>query len=378
MKLLLYPHGGSGNHGCEAIVRSTVSLTGAHAVLASSAPEEDRLYGLDRCCWIVRDKEPIKRLSSSYASAFFRRHLLKDVEAFDKLAFKPVFRAADNCDIALSIGGDNYCYGEPRHLYLIDRELRRRGVKTVLWGCSLDPKTLYGEMIEDLKGFDQIVTRESLSYKALRAKGFSNVSLFPDPAFTLNRTKTILPDGFIEGNTVGINVSPLVLSRGSQDLIMSNYARLIETILNETDMAVTLVPHVVWPRNDDRDPLGVLFDRFNESGRISMVTDRPAEELKDILASCRFVVAARTHASIAAYSSMVPTLVIGYSVKAVGIAQDIMPQGKTFVLPCSSLTGNSSLSSSFFRLVSSEKEIRAHLRAFIPDYIARLSKLSLS
>ena len=26
MKLLLYPHGGSGNHGCEAIVRSTLKM----------------------------------------------------------------------------------------------------------------------------------------------------------------------------------------------------------------------------------------------------------------------------------------------------------------------------------------------------------------
>ena len=375
----MYPHGGCGNHGCEAIVRSTLCLTGAEAVLASGAPEEDRLYGLDQCCRIIRDKEPLKRFSAGFVRASLQYYLWKDQDAFDRLAFRPLFHAAENCDIALSIGGDNYCYGEPKYLYLINRELKKRGVKTILWGCSLDPDTLRGEMLDDLMGYDRIVTRESLSCKALRAKGLANVSLFPDPAFALNRKETVLPDGFVEGNTVGINVSPLVLSHEkSQDLVLSNYAHLIETILNETDMAVSLIPHVVRAQNDDRGPLGRLFSQFKESERLSLAADRSAEELKDLLARCRFVVAARTHASIAAYSSMVPTLVLGYSTKAWGIAQDIMPQGKTFIIPCTSLDSKASLSSSFLRLVSSEQEIRTHLRTFIPDYIARLNDLTLS
>ena len=32
---------------------------------------------------------------------------------------------------------------------------------------------------------------------------------------------------------------------------------------------------------------------------------------------------ARTHASIAAYSSMIPTIVLGYSIKSIGIADDL-------------------------------------------------------
>ena len=38
----LYAHGGSGNHGCEAIVRTTVKMLESQAVLATTAPEEDR------------------------------------------------------------------------------------------------------------------------------------------------------------------------------------------------------------------------------------------------------------------------------------------------------------------------------------------------
>lgn len=44
MKLVLYPHGGSGNHGCEAIVRSTCKITQADITLFSASPEEDKKW----------------------------------------------------------------------------------------------------------------------------------------------------------------------------------------------------------------------------------------------------------------------------------------------------------------------------------------------
>ena len=44
MKYLLFPHSGSGNHGCEAIVRTTQAmLEGESTCLFSDVPEEDRL-----------------------------------------------------------------------------------------------------------------------------------------------------------------------------------------------------------------------------------------------------------------------------------------------------------------------------------------------
>ena len=49
-------------------------------------------------------------------------------------------------------------------------------------------------------------------------------------------------------------------------------------------------------------------------------------EMKGFIARCRFFVGARTHATIAAYSSCVPTLVVGYSVKAGGLQRDLLGQ----------------------------------------------------
>ena len=44
----LYAHGGSGNHGCEAIVRTTAAMLGETPLLFSFRPEEDCKYGVDQ------------------------------------------------------------------------------------------------------------------------------------------------------------------------------------------------------------------------------------------------------------------------------------------------------------------------------------------
>ena len=50
MKLVLYPHGGSGNHGCEAIIRSSKRLVEAELSLYSNDIEQDKSYGHDSEC----------------------------------------------------------------------------------------------------------------------------------------------------------------------------------------------------------------------------------------------------------------------------------------------------------------------------------------
>ena len=65
MKLLLYPHGGSGNHGCEAIVRSTLKMIPT-ATLFSSNPDEDKRYGLDAICTLRAAQAPMSHLSLAY------------------------------------------------------------------------------------------------------------------------------------------------------------------------------------------------------------------------------------------------------------------------------------------------------------------------
>lgn len=371
MNLLLYPHGGSGNHGCEAIVRSTLKIIPAKATLFSSNPEEDKKYGLGAVCNIQSAQAPVSHCSLSYLKAFVCYHI-GDKEAFDRASFRPIFREANSDSYALSIGGDNYCYGIPTFICLVNKQLRKQGIKTILWGCSIEPETIKDNILEDLKGYTHIFARESITYEAIKENGIQQVSLFPDPAFILNRADLPLPGGFSEGNTVGINVSPMIIGHEkAEGITFLNYRQLIRYIIDTTDMQIALIPHVVWSNNDDRTPLQLLYNEFKETGRVALIEDHTAEELKGFIARCRFLVAARTHASIAAYSTQVPTLVLGYSVKARGIARDLFENEEHYVLPVQSLHAENDLVKEFQWLQAHEEEIRQHYRTVMPGYLSK-------
>lgn len=372
MKIILYPHGGSGNHGCEAIVRSTAKIINHLITLFSSRKDEDYKYDLDKVCKIESEQSPLSHFSIRYWKAFFQTKFKKDIDAYDRATFDSIFQEAKKCDYALSIGGDNYCYGIPHFIQIINQQLRKQGVKTILWGCSVEPDAMKGEMLEDLKGYTHIFARESITYQAMKEKGITQVSLYPDPAFQLNRIDLPLPNGFIEKNTIGINVSPMIIGyEKNQGMTLKNYITLIQDLIDHTDMQIALIPHVVWEHNDDRKPLMEIYHHFEGSNRIVWIEDHTAEELKGFISRCRFMIAARTHASIAAYSEQVPTLVVGYSVKARGIARDIFGDEKHYVIPVQSMQQDNDLLNAFLWIYNHEEEIKNHYQQMMPNYKAK-------
>lgn len=373
MKIILYPHGGSGNHGCEAIVRATKKITESiYATLFSSRPEEDCKYGINKICTIKKEHLSLSHFSFRYLKAFLKKYFLNTSDAFDHAVYHHLFQNAKTCDYALSIGGDNYCYGVPHFIMIVNKELRKQGIKTILWGCSVEPKAIQGAMLEDLKGYTHIFARESITFQAMKEKGIKQVSLYPDPAFQLNRIDLPLPEGFVENNTVGINVSPLIIGHEQNSgVTLKNYITLIQYLIDHTDMQIALIPHVVWAHNDDRKPLEELYQYFKDTNRIILVEDYNAEEVKGFIARCRFMVAARTHASIAAYSEQVPTLVVGYSVKARGIARDIFGDENNYVIPVQSLQKENDLLDAFMWIYNHEKDIKEHYKRFMPNYKAK-------
>ena len=74
------------------------------------------------------------------------------------------------------------------------------------------------------------------------------------------------------------------------------------------------------------------------------------------------LVAARTHVSIAAYSTFVPTLVIGYSVKARGIARDLFGEEAGHLLPAQELSGEAELIAAYDALMKRGDAERGQLR----------------
>ena len=179
-------------------------------------------------------------------------------------------------------------------------------------------------------------------------------------------------EGFAQGNTLGLNVSPMIQdSEGKAGITMANYEALIRHVIETTDMQVALIPHVVWERNDDRKPLRELYEAFRESGRMVWIEDGSCEELKGYIARCRMFIGARTHATIAAYSSLVPTLVVGYSVKAKGIAKDLFGSYENYVLPVQQLEDKDDLIAAFEWLKDYEEDIRQDLGRVMPEYKKR-------
>lgn len=122
----------------------------------------------------------------------------------------------DKNTIAFSIGGDNYCYPGYERFTMLHNMLRERNIKTVLWGCSVEPSKINEFIKEDLINYDLIISRESLTYDALKNIG-ANVKLYPDPAFQLNKIEKDLPVNFKENNTVGINISPMIIRNEVND-----------------------------------------------------------------------------------------------------------------------------------------------------------------
>lgn len=182
--------------------------------------------------------------------------------------------------------------------------------------------------------------------------------------------KCELDERFKDSNVVGINISPMIISNETNvGVTYENYKKMINYILQNTDMKVALIPHVVWSQNNDRVVLQKLYKDFEENPRLILVADHKAPELKYIISKCRLFIGARTHATIAAYSSRIPTLVVGYSVKARGIAMDLFGTYKNYVIPVQSLEQSGQLIEAFKWLEMNEERIRIHLEQVIPEYI---------
>lgn len=374
--LYLFNHGGSKNHGCEAIVRATYKIIDSQSInLISMNIADDKKYHLDMLMPIKCDTDiEIKRKTVKYYLSALEIKIRKSTVLNTLFRRKMLINMMKKNDIAISIGGDNYCYPGYESLSNLNYLIRKKKTKTVLWGCSIEPSLLKDKnLVKDMKRYDLITVRESLSYQGLLDAGItSNVVLCADPAFILDKLDLPLPDNFIEDNTVGINVSPLIMSCEKKGgITKQNYIKLIDYILKNTNMNVALIPHVVWKDNDDRAPLKELYEEFKTTKRICMISDSNCMELKGFISRCRLFVGARTHATIAAYSTCVPTIVVGYSVKAKGIAKDLFGTYENYTLSVQSLQHEFELTENFKWLMKHEAEIKSHLKSIMPNYIRR-------
>lgn len=378
MNAILYANGTSENHGCEAIAITTIDMLDEFVEkiycsttnLKYEKKEKSLMTENPKSCLVeyyyYRKKTIVNLVISKLERIFFHKNNFYTSKAWTT----QVEKAFSKCKVAFSVGGDNYCNQDVEWLYKLHDAAKEKGLITILWGCSVEETCLTdSHMKEDLSKFDLICARESLSYEIL-SKINSNVKLFPDPAFLLEPDYVALPDGFGEKNTIGINVSPTIIGFEKENgIVHENYIELIKYIIGHTDFQIALIPHVIFGKKYcDYEVLKKLYDKFEDTKRVVLIEDCNCRQLKGYIARCKLFVTARTHASIAAYSTCVPTLVVGYSIKARGIAKDIFGTYENYVIPVQEMKTKEDLKERFIWLERNQKNIKEKLIQKMPSY----------
>lgn len=365
-------HMGVGNRGCEALTKSLCSLLGLSA-------EQTEIYS-------KYYKEDVESDIKAYGKILKINHW-DEFSIWKKIACK-IFLTVNggkhqielmkydltgitSDSVVYMTGGDLYCYeGTVKLMGFIHDYSVQHKATVMLIGCSIDETFLTEKVVDDLKRYDLITVRESMTAENLRKHGITrNVVLIPDSAFTLSPQ----PDGVdVQSNDdlVGINISKYVNNgEGDDTLFFRNIEKVIDYILHNTGYRVMLVPHVFWEDQDDRK-LACVLKRKYITERVFILNSERLNycQIRYAISKCKYFMGARTHSVISSYSECVPTVALGYSVKSAGIAKDLGMSMET-VVDCRNLKNEDELVRAFKYLENNEKEIRNMLTRRLPSYV---------
>lgn len=405
MKYLFVGQVDFGNRGCEALIRSIT------AILREADPEAELLCPsgdvvTDRQRWPEAEKSDVRFVPPSLFPASVKwwgrleRYAPLAVKFWRRPRFMPdssTRAAIGEADVIIVTGGDilGLEYGRPSLYHwmgLIDWAIDR-GKPVHLWAASVGPfssdQVVERQIAQHLKRYASISARESATFRYLNSLGLNAVELVTDPAFTMKPEPHHHGDIVFEraeAGVLGFNVSPLVRGFLPDDATKARFDAEIVDFLCETvhnrGLSVLLVPHVdpydgsTW-NSDSAYMRRLASDASLPVEKLSVVPPSlNAAQLKYTLSRCRFVIGARTHATIGALSMAVPTVSISYSVKARGINRDLFGH-EDLVLPTREVS-KTRLLSALDLLIGREEEFRHLLAERIPEWRARAMLASAS
>lgn len=331
------------NRGCEAILRGTVKILRnafgeCQFVNANFDVTDPPHMPVESDPDISHQPLPtVRKLTARWAAVKAAERLYPQLG--HHMRFGNLREGLRQSDAALSIGGDNYTldYGIPWKFVNLDRYVLGHSRPLAIWGASIGPfdknPEFAGIMHEHLKReVTAIFVREKRSYDYLLRHGIAdNVYLMSDPAFLMD-TKPVASDrvGFeIPEDAVGFNLSPLMAYYVGNDQatrLVDVATDVVDAVQSRLRCPVVLIPHVTSPHSNDHELLKRIHERLaaKGSGRAFLLPDTfDAEETKWAISQLSCLVAARTHATIAAFSTCVPTVSLAYSVKAFGINEEL-------------------------------------------------------
>lgn len=376
MRIILCGFGNPDNRGCEAIIRTTSQMikemySECYVIASSNDYCQVPMIPLQTIDEYTGSYYPHEgELSTWIGSALFK--VFGSNEVLCLLKNRNYYKSIGKPDLCISVGGDNFCYSDRIDHFLVHHShFKNLGCKLVHWGSSFESKLMTKKLVNDLKRFDLIMVRESISYEAVKSCNIDNVFVVPDPAFIMESKS---PEKHIEldKNCVGVNISPMIISKETQNGIVKRNAISLINRITSDGYQVVLIPHVAARSNGEGDyeAMKEILSYVDNPEKCKLIGyEYTAPEYKWIISQCEMFIGARTHSTIAAYSSCIPTVVLGYSVKARGIARDIFGNEENYVLPVQELTTDNDFVNAYEWLKANKLDIKRTLTSKMPSYI---------
>ena len=393
-RIVLVGNGTNTNRGCEAIARGTLKIfkeiTGGEVNMTSGV-----IVHTDEAAQIARnvsgEGQPSQfairpRLNTSLGIRI-RSKLFNSRRPF---TFEKVVEKVRGAGLVLEVGGDNYSldYGKPYAFIDLDNAVRATGVPLAIWGASIGPFSddvgFETEMKKHLSSLEHVFVRETVSFEYLKSLGLSNITLMADPAILMPPQVPENPSWDINTfkGAIGLNMSPFQARQlgknghaywetdPSELSALADFgSELVRWILQKDERPVLLIPHVmaeeVW--NNDHVLLCDIYRRLNAKmkERVTVLPDTlNAPQLKWALGQCSVFAGSRTHSTLGAISSGVPTLAFGYSRKAKGLMRDLY--GHDEMCLQGELFDFQSVTSSLQRLIDNETPLRTAIAGVMP------------
>ncbi len=305
-------------------------------------------------------------------------------------------RLVREADVVIVSGGDNFSsdYGSPEvHLRPL-RHAQKHGVPVVFLAQSIGPFREQGHrnvFLPVARKAELITVRERISYDYVTQDlklDPSRIEITADPAFLLPPASAEQVRQFF--NYYGVAEdrpkTAIAVSQGicgfvgmQADGHFARLCQLIERLLQNPEQQILLVPHVEDSAdNNDLLLANRLLRHFKFDRRIFITgLDHSASEFKGIIAACDMLVAERMHAAIAALSSGVCCVVIGYSIKGSGIMGDLLgsdPVREGLVIPLKDFIENDSSLELIQSAWQRREQIGRQLKGVLPAFKARAER----
>jgi len=162
--------------------------------------------------------------------------------------------------------------------------------------------------------------------------------LTSDPSFFLQPSECLLSneiENALNEGCIGLNLSPLLskfVKINDSGTNLSAWTRvaveIVQNLLRHFSVPILLIPHVTSEvgeiSRDDYLFMSKVSQLINNPERVFVLSPNyNAAQTKYVIGRLLAFAGARTHSTLAAISSCIPTICIGYSMKAKGIAQDV-------------------------------------------------------